>query len=145
MLRRRYRRQHREHRSSSSVLGCPVNRTLSACLRDLWSDRRRISSCSTTMSEDPVGLLSEVSATHPHSAIQEQPSNASHRDLWAVDQCRHPLSGSVWRTSRLCIHYVQSWCRKADQPVPATPQSGSRPSGTVSDTPCMAHTPHSTR
>ena len=100
MLRRRYRRQHREHRSSSSVSGCPVNRTLSACLRDLSSDRTHTPADSTPMSEDPMGMLSEAWATHPRSAIQEQHSTKARRDRAATDRDRHLLWDSVWHTSR---------------------------------------------
>ncbi len=100
MLRRRHRRQHREHRSSSSVSGCPMNRTLSACLRDLLFDRTHTLSCSTTMSEDPMGTSSEPQATHPRSAIQEQPSTTARRVRAATDRDRHLLWDSVWHTSR---------------------------------------------
>ena len=67
---------------------------------DLLSDKTRISSCSTTMSEDPMGMLSEVSATHPRSAIQEQPSTRVRRVRAATDRDRHPMWDSVWHTSR---------------------------------------------
>lgn len=77
-----------------------MNRTLSAYLRGRSSDSTRISGGSTTMSEDPMGMLSEVSATHPHSAIQEQPSTKARRDRAATDLDRHLLLDSVWHTSR---------------------------------------------
>lgn len=47
-----------------------------------------------------MGMLSEVSATHPHSAIQEQPSTKARRDRAATDRDRHLLLDSVWHTSR---------------------------------------------
>ena len=47
-----------------------------------------------------MGMLSEVSATHPHSAIQEQPNTKAHRDRAATDRGRHLLWDSVWHTSR---------------------------------------------
>ena len=100
MLRRRHRRRHMEHRSSSSVSGCPVNRTLSACLRGLSSDKTRISGGSTTMSEDPMEMSSELSATHPRSATQEQPSTTARRVRAATDRDHHLLWDSVWHTSR---------------------------------------------
>lgn len=52
------------------------------------------------MSEDPTGTSSEPQATHPRSAIQEQPSTRARRVRAATDRDRHPLWDSVWHTSR---------------------------------------------
>lgn len=71
------------------------------------------------MSEDPTGTSSEPQATHPHSAIQEQPSTRARR---VRDRDRHPLWDSVWHTSRP-EECWSSYRYRRDPSAPSAPMS----------------------
>lgn len=87
-----------------------------------------------------MGMSSEVSATHPHSAIQEQPSTRARRVRAATDRDRHPLWDSVWHTIRLQECW-RSYRYRRDPSAPmSTTASAYRLLCTKSDTPGTACT-----
>lgn len=87
-----------------------------------------------------MGMSSEVSATHPHSAIQEQPSTRARRVRAATDRDHHLLWDSAWHTSRP-EECWKSYRYRRDPSAPmSTTASACRLLCTKSDTPGTACT-----